>query len=67
DPIAALFGPDGSTLAQADDSPGSLSPDLEITLPASGPFTWRVNGYNGAAGEVQVLVEREVDEVAGQG
>ncbi len=37
DPVAALIGPDGSTVAQADDSPGgSLNPDTEVTLPASG-------------------------------
>jgi hypothetical protein len=67
DPVAALFGPDGALLAQADDSPGSLNPDLELTLPASGSFTWRVNGYNGAAGEVEVRIERLVggDEPAG--
>jgi hypothetical protein len=67
DPVAALFGPDGALLAQADDSPGSLNPDLEVTLPASGSFVWRVNGYNGAAGEVEVRIERLVGGAAPAG
>ncbi|MBL8146868.1 MAG: hypothetical protein JNL34_10830 [Anaerolineae bacterium] len=67
DPVAVLIAPDGSVLAQADDSlDGSLNPALDIILPASGTFLWRVNGYNGAGGAMEVRVERLV-EAAGAG
>ena len=67
DPVAVLIAPNGSILAQADDSlDGSLNPDLDIILPASGTFLWRVNGYNGAGGAMEVRVERLV-EGAGSG
>lgn len=64
DPVAALIAPDGVLMAHADDSPGSLNPDVEVTLPASGSYIWRVNGYNGAAGEIEVRVERLVSAPA---
>lgn len=68
DPVAVLIAPDGSTLAQADDSlDGSLNPDLVITLPASGTYRWRVNGYNGAGGPMEVRVERLVGTDGGEG
>ncbi|MFN8379172.1 MAG: hypothetical protein U0452_10925 [Anaerolineae bacterium] len=68
DPVAALIAPDGSTLAQADDSlDGSLNTDLDIVLPASGTYVWRVNGYNGAGGPMEVRVERLVGTAGGEG
>lgn len=68
DPVAVLIAPDGSILAQADDSlDGSLNPDLEIILPASGTYLWRVNGYNGAGGALEIRVERLVGADEGGG
>jgi hypothetical protein len=65
DPVAALIAPDGRTLAQADDgTDGSLNPDLVISLPATGTYRWRVNGYNGAGGGMTVRVERLVEGAA---
>lgn len=68
DPVAALIAPDGGTLAEADDGPdGSLDPDLELVLPANGTYRWRVNGYNGAGGDLEVRVERLVGAAGGDG
>ncbi len=68
DPVAALIAPDGRTLAEADDGlDGSLDPDLELALPDSGTYRWRVNGYNGAGGDLEVRVERLVGVAGGGG
>ena len=59
DPVAVLIAPDGQILAEVDDSPdGSLNPDLDIVLPADGTYRWRVNGYNGVGGAMDVRIER---------
>lgn len=45
DPVAALIAPDGSTLAEADDSDGTLNPRIDTRLPVDGTYQVRVNGY----------------------
>jgi hypothetical protein len=45
DPVAALVGPDGAELANADDTNGSPNAEMIITLPADGTYRVRVNGY----------------------
>ena len=57
DPVAALLAPDGTILAEGDDSDGSLNPAFEVTLPVTGTYLLRVNGYNASSGSVEVLVE----------
>lgn len=57
DPVAALIAPDGTVVAEGDDSGGSLNPDFEAALPATGTYLVRVNAYNGAGGTVTVVVE----------
>ena len=55
DPVAALIAPDGSVLAEGDDSAGTLNPDFFAVLPEDGSYTVRVNGYL-SAGSFDVLV-----------
>ncbi len=45
DPVAALIAPDGSVIAQGDDSANDLNPRFTALLPADGTYTVRVNGY----------------------
>ncbi len=45
DPVAALLAPDGTVLAEGDDTPGGLNPLIIQTLPDAGTYTVRVNGY----------------------
>ena len=58
DPVAALLGPAGETIAEGDDSDGTLNPVFEALLPADGTYTVRVNAYGESAGEARVIVER---------
>jgi hypothetical protein len=57
DPVAALIAPDGTVIAQGDDSENSLNPIFEAVLPVTGTYILRVNGYNATSGTVEVLVE----------
>lgn len=57
DAVAVLLDPDGSIIAQGDDSEGSLDADFQITLPASTTYTLRVNGYAGSMGAFRSSVE----------
>ncbi|MCU0514111.1 MAG: PPC domain-containing protein [Anaerolineae bacterium] len=50
DPVAVLLGPDGSPLAQGDDSGDALDADFVATLPADGTYSVRVNGYLSGGG-----------------
>jgi hypothetical protein len=61
DPVAALLAPDGTIIAQGDDSEDSLNPQFETVLPVTGTYTLRVNGYNATSGVVEVLVEGLVE------
>lgn len=45
DPVLALLGPDGSVLVEADDSNGTLNPEVSALLPVDGTYSVRVNGY----------------------
>jgi hypothetical protein len=45
DPVAALLGPEGEVLIEADDTEGDLNARFTYTLPETGTFTIRVNGY----------------------
>lgn len=45
DPVAALIAPDGRTLGGSDDAPDSLNAFFETTLPETGTYQVRVNGY----------------------
>jgi hypothetical protein len=45
DPVAVLIGPDGSIIAEGDDSENSLNPRFVMTLSEEGTYTVRVNGY----------------------
>lgn len=56
DPVAALLAPDGSIIAQGDDSQGDLNPRFTATLPADGSYSVRVNGYL-SSGAFLLLVE----------
>ena len=49
DTYLILLGPDGSQLAQDDDSSGSTDARITITLPQSGPYTVIANSYRGGA------------------
>jgi hypothetical protein len=55
DPVLAVIDPAGEEIAGADDSGGTLNPRLEFTVPATGTYQVRVNGYdNGGRYVVQV-------------
>lgn len=56
DPVATLLDPQGQEFASGDDSPNSLNPDLFVTLPETGTYTLRVNGYL-SAGPYDVRVD----------
>jgi hypothetical protein len=45
DPVLVILAPDGSIIAEADDSNNSLNPSVRLTLPESGSYSLRVNGY----------------------
>ncbi|MGJ3237374.1 MAG: PPC domain-containing protein [Anaerolineae bacterium] len=45
DPVLALIDPQGTIIAEADDSDGTLNPRTTLTLPADGTYQVRVNGY----------------------
>lgn len=45
DPVAALIAPDGTIIAEADDTNDSSTAEIIITLPVDGTYTARVNGY----------------------
>lgn len=57
DPVLALIAPDGSTIAEADDSNGTLNPSLTVTLPAEGTYQVRVNGYLSAGDFLLTVLE----------
>jgi hypothetical protein len=61
DPVAVLQAPDGTIIAQGDDSEDSLNPIFEAVLPVTGTYVLRVNGYNATSGTVEVLVEGLLD------
>jgi len=50
DPKLTLYGPDGSQLAEVDDTNGLLNPLLNIELPDDGYYTIVVGSYSGAGG-----------------
>lgn len=45
DPVAVLIAPDGTVIAEGDDSGTTLNPDFTALLPDDGTYTVRVNGY----------------------
>lgn len=45
DPVAALVAPDGSVIAEADDTEGDLNARFIVALPEDGTYQVRVNGY----------------------
>lgn len=57
DPVAALLDASGATLAEGDDSGGSLNPDFQALLPADGTYNLRINGYGDTGGAISVTVE----------
>jgi hypothetical protein len=57
DPVAALLAPDGTVIAEGDDSAASLNPDFTLVMPATGTYTLRVNGYGVSGGAVAISVE----------
>jgi hypothetical protein len=56
DPVAALLGPDGMVIAEADDILGSLDTEIILTIPADGTYTVRVSGYL-SGGPFELLVD----------
>lgn len=56
DPVAAILSPDGTVLAEGDDSGGTLNPLIILTLPEDGTYSVRVNGYL-SGGEFDVYVD----------
>lgn len=57
DPVAALLAPDASIIAEGDDGDdGDLNPLFEATLPVSGTYNVRVNGYQ-TGGAFTLIVE----------
>ncbi len=56
DPVVALLDAGGETLARADDNGSDLNPVLEYTLPASGTYFVRVDGYQ-STGAFDLTVE----------
>ncbi|MDX2137856.1 MAG: hypothetical protein SF123_07145, partial [Chloroflexota bacterium] len=57
DPLAVLLAPDGTAIAQGDDSDGSLNPRFEAVLPADGTYTLQLRGYGATAGTFDAVVE----------
>jgi hypothetical protein len=55
--VAAVLDSSGATVAEGDDSGGSLNPDFQALLPADGTYNLRVNGYGDSGGSVSVTVE----------
>lgn len=56
DPKVILIGPNGTTLAEDDDSGPDLNALIrEFTLPSDGEYTIVVDGFRGAAGDRQLL------------
>lgn len=45
DPVAALLAPDGTVMAEADDTDGGPDIELVLILPQDGTYTVRINGY----------------------
>ncbi len=45
DPLAALVDPSGTVILEVDDVDGNLNPSFMVTLPESGTYNIRVNGY----------------------
>ncbi|GAB1422199.1 hypothetical protein MASR2M15_24150 [Anaerolineales bacterium] len=56
DPVLAVIDPAGKTIAEADDSNGTLNPELEIIIPRDGSYSLRVNGYL-TSGAFQLFLE----------
>jgi len=56
DPKLTLYGPDGSQLAEVDDTNGLLNPLLNIELPDDGYYTIVVGSYTGAGGAYGLTV-----------
>lgn len=56
DPVVALVTASGETIARADDNGDDLNPVLEVTLPASGTYFVRVDGYQ-SSGAFDLTVE----------
>jgi pre-peptidase len=56
DPVAALLAPDGSIIAEGDDSNDDLNSRFTAALPMDGTYTVRVNGYL-SAGSFELTVE----------
>ncbi len=55
DPVAVLIAPDGTVIAEGDDSGATLNPDFMALLPDDGTYTVRVNGYlSGGAFELRI-------------
>lgn len=55
DAVLAVFAPDGTLIAEADDSAGTLNPFVTLTLPQQGTYLLRVNGYlSGGAFDITV-------------
>ncbi|MEZ4668441.1 MAG: PPC domain-containing protein [Anaerolineae bacterium] len=57
DPVAVLLAPDGSEIAAGDDGANDLNPNFTASLPASGTYQVRVNGYL-SRGAFTVTVEQ---------
>ncbi len=66
DPVAALIGPDGSVIAEGDDSDNSLNPHFSATLPADGTYQVRVNGYL-SSGAFELLVDAFILRLSASG
>lgn len=57
DPVAVLIAPDGTVIAEGDDSGATLNPDFTALLPDDGTYTVRVNGYL-SGGEFELRIAR---------
>ncbi|NDJ54985.1 MAG: hypothetical protein GYB68_18080 [Chloroflexi bacterium] len=56
DPTILVFGPDGSRIAEDDDSGGGFDALSRIVLPADGEYTVRVTGFAGDTGSYDIRV-----------
>jgi Bacterial pre-peptidase C-terminal domain len=60
DAIATLYDANGESIAQGDDSAGSLDPLFEATLPTTGTYSVEIAGYGGSAGAYRIVVDQLV-------
>jgi hypothetical protein len=60
DPVAVLIAPDGTEIAQGDDSLNDLNPRFSAELPIDGTYNVRVNGYL-SSGAFRLIIDKSIE------